>query len=103
MCSLCGVLGAEAHWSEGEVPSRRRGSRPAAPGRQARIALVNRVVAPFGLRLRDFAGAGYVLAGPTGKSEVVATLGQLWPAARRLSGQRFDPLDPALLARLDRP
>ena len=102
MCSLCGVLGAEAHWSEGEVPSRRKRRQPAAPARQARIELVNRIVGPFKLRLRDFGGAGYVLAGPTGKSEVVPTLGQVWPAARRLAGRPFDPLDPALLALLGR-
>ncbi len=103
MCSLCGVLGAEAHWSEGEVPSRRKGRQPAAPSRHARIGLVNRVLAPFRLTLRDFGGVGYVLAGPTGKSEVVPTLGQLWAAARRISGRRFDPLDPTLLAKLGRP
>ena len=103
MCSLCAILGAEAHWSEAEAPSRRKGRRPAPPARRARIDLVNRVVRPFGLKLRDFAGAGYVLSGPTGKSEIVATLGQLWPAAGRLAGRRFDPLDRALLAKLDRP
>ena len=43
MCALCGVL-LEEHWAEGEGGRR---------GRTLRVALVNRVLGHFGLRLDD--------------------------------------------------
>jgi hypothetical protein len=35
----------------------------------------------------------------TGKSEIVANLAALWPAAEVLAGRPFDPLDPKILDR----
>ena len=86
MCALCGVLLNE-HWAEQD------GGRRA---RVFRVALLNRVLAHFGLRLDDWGGRVYVLRDRKGGSAVVADLGALWVEAERLAGRPLDPLDPAL-------
>ncbi len=104
MCSLCGVLGGDDHWSDAVArpgvftvnitpPDRRR-------ERARRIDRANRILNRFGLSLSDWQGTSYVLATATGKSEVVDNLAHLWPAAERLSGRSFDPLAPEFLDRL---
>jgi hypothetical protein len=90
VCALCGVLLTE-HWAE------------AGGGRRARarrVALVNRVLAHYGLALGDWGGRTYVLRDRKGRSAVVADLGSLWAEAERLAGRPLDPLDPALVAAL---
>ena len=113
MCGLCGMFAGERHWTEraaspaifggtgdggGDVPLRITPARE----RQERVRLVNRVLDPFGLVLAEWAAASYVLRTKTGRSEMVPDLGALWPAAERLLGRPFDPLDPAFLARFAR-
>ena len=108
MCGLCGVLGAETHWSD--AAARPEAFRRAAPGspptrrqeRQQRIALTNRILRHYGLQLADFQGQSYVLRGATGRQAVVPHLVGIWAAAERLAGRPCDPLDPALLAALER-
>jgi hypothetical protein len=90
MCALCGVL-LDEHWSEQGSSRRTRGFR---------VALVNRVLAPFGLRLDDWAGRVYILRDRKGRSVVVDNLGVLWAQAERLAGRPLDPLDPELVAAL---
>ena len=87
MCALCGVLLSE-HWAE-EGSGRR--------ARVFRVALVNRVLAHYGLELSDWAGSVYTLRDRKGRSTVVADLGTLWLEAERMAGRPLDPLDPALL------
>ena len=89
MCGLCGVLLKE-HWAED-------GGRRA---RVFRVALLNRVLAHYGLELGDWGGRIYVLRDRKGRSAVVEELGTLWVEAERLAGRRLDPLDPALVASL---
>jgi hypothetical protein len=90
MCALCGVL-LEDHWAEAD------GGRRA---RVFRVALVNRVLGHFGLRLDDWGGRTYVLRDAKGRATVVANLGALWAEAERLAGRPLDPLDPALVRAL---
>jgi hypothetical protein len=106
MCGLCGIVGNAPHWTDG-VP------RPAAPGpsapdtptrrreRQERVRGLNRVLGPFGLTASDWQGHAYVIATRTGRSEIVDNTAHLWQAAARLRGRPCDPLDPALIARLE--
>ena len=89
MCALCGVLLSD-HWAES-------GGRR---GRALRVALVNRVLAHYGLRLDDWSGRTYVLRDGKGRSAVVPDLGSLWAEAERLAGRSLDPLDPGLVAAL---
>ncbi len=55
----------------------------------------------YGMALSDWQGAEFVLRSRTGASQIVGSLGDLWPAAERLSRTEIDPLDPALLDALD--
>ena len=90
MCVLCGVL-LDEHWAEQEGGRR---------GRVFRVALLNRVLAFYGLRLDDWSGRVWTLRDRKGRAAVVADLGSLWPEAERLAGGRLDPLDPELVAAL---
>ncbi len=89
MCVLCGALLSD-HWAEQD------GRR----ARLLRVAFANRVLQPFGLELRDWAGGVYLLADRKGRSAVVSDLGSLWAEAEKLHGRPLDPLDPTLLAAL---
>jgi hypothetical protein len=90
MCGLCGVLLSD-HWAEQDGGRR---------GRALRVALLNRVLDHFGLRLDDWSGSVYVLRDRKGASAVVADIGSLWFEAERLAGRKLDPLDSELLAAL---
>ena len=90
MCALCGVLLNE-HWAEQDGGRR---------GRVFRVALLNRVLGHYGLRLDDWSGRVWVLRDAKGRAVVVANLGAVWSEAEKLAGRPLDPLDPALLASL---
>ena len=55
----------------------------------------------YGLTLSDWQGTSYVLSTATGKTEIVDNLTHLWSAAEKLLGRPCDPLDPALVGRLE--
>ena len=102
MCGLCGVLGNQANWTDGP-PMPFSGARLTRRAqRLQRVRLVNIVLAQFGLALSDWQGAQYQLSSRTGRTEVVDNLAQVWQAAERILGQACDPLDPSLLARMER-
>ena len=56
----------------------------------------------MGLGLSEWSASSYVLRTKTGRSEMVSSLAELWPAAERLLGRPCDPLDPDLLSRMAR-
>jgi hypothetical protein len=90
MCSLCYAL-APDHWSE---------ARSNARARAARVHLANRVLGHFGLSLRDWARAWYVVADAKGKSTIARDLGSVWLAAEQTLGRPLSPLDSELIAAL---
>lgn len=103
MCSLCGVLGAEGHWTDAAGRPETFGERPTRrQERMARIALANRVLHPFRLRLGDFEGQSYVLRSATGRQAIVPDLTGMWAAAEQLAGRPCDPLDLDLVNALER-
>ncbi|MCP1547997.1 MULTISPECIES: hypothetical protein [Methylorubrum] len=106
MCSLCGVLGIETHWTDAVARpgtySRNDTARERRLERTRRIRLANRILSAHRLTLSDFQGRAYMLATATGKVEMIDTLAHLWPTAERLSGRAFDPLDEGLLAHMHR-
>jgi hypothetical protein len=91
------MFGVAEHWTDqsGAEAQRRRVER------QHRVRIANEVLALFGLRCADWQNR-FTLTGPTGKSVVVDNLGALWPAAEKLAGRPIDPLDPAVIARIER-
>ena len=97
MCGLCGLFGQADHWSDAaHVASDRTGQAE----RQHRVAVANRVLAQFGLKLAAWSNR-YTLTSRTGRMAVVDTIGALWPEAERLSGRACDPLDPQIVAALE--
>jgi hypothetical protein len=105
MCGLCGVLGADDHWTEAagntrafETSTRRRTRRQE---RLHRVAIGNKILARYGLQLSEWQGSSYVLRTRTGRSEIVPHLAALWPVAEALAGRPCDPLDPEIIAALE--
>jgi hypothetical protein len=104
MCSLCGVLGTEDHWTDASARPETFGGRARTTRRQERferIALANRILRHYRLTLGDFQGQSYVLRSATGRQELVPNLVGMWSAAEKLAGRPCDPLDPDLIAALE--
>lgn len=101
MCALCGVLAAEQHWSDPASRPSVFDSRRFPPTRRqerlGRIALANRVLAFYRLKLTDWQGQRFMLANQTGQTEMVEHLIALWPTAQLLAKRPCDPLDPDLV------
>ena len=103
MCGLCGILGSDSHWSDSasNPALAAAGSMTRRQERLRRAALASRVLNHYGLSLQDWQGSSYVLRGRTGRAEVVDHLGSLWPLAEAMAKRPCDPLDPALLEKLE--
>lgn len=106
MCSLCGVLGGGTHWTDAGAQSEAFRGRTVQPTRRQeraqRIALANRILRHYRLKLADFEGRSYVLRAATGRQAVVPDLVGMWAAAEQLAGRPCDPLDPDLIGALER-
>jgi hypothetical protein len=101
MCTLCGVFVGEAHWTEAS-PDAAKGGRTRRHERLHRVALANRILKQFGLKLGDWQGSAYLLAGQTGQTAIVASVAAVWPEAGRMHKQPIDPLDERLIDALER-
>lgn len=100
MCGLCGILNHADHWTSGPKDADDAGiSRPAADRHMHALA-ANDILSLFGLKLGSWAGR-YTLRSSTGKTAVVDNLGAIWVEAEKLTGHPCDPLDPAILAKLE--
>ena len=107
MCSLCGILGGRGHWTESasspEVFAGRTEVHTAGRERQQRTRILNIVLGHYGLSVSDWTAGKSVLRSATGRTALVDNVGELWPAAERLTGRALDPLDPVLLTALAPP
>jgi hypothetical protein len=105
MCALCGVIGGAEHWADAhDRPgsfTRNTGPVERRRERARRVVQANRLLVHFGLTLTDWRGAAFVLSTRTGRTRLVDNLAHLWIAAEALAGRPLDPLDPALLDRLE--
>ncbi len=104
MCSLCGMLAGEGHWSDssqspGAFPNRGKTHTPYRE-RQERTRIVNGVLSHYGLSVSDWEGRAYLMRSRTGQSALPENLSALWAAAETLLKKPCDPLDDALLERL---
>ncbi len=98
MCGLCGLFEGDVHWTDAD----RIGSPTVRQARLQRVALANRVLRHYRLKLADWQGSKYILSTPTGISEIVDNVAAVWPTAERLLGRSCDPLDPELISSLER-
>ena len=99
MCALCGVFSGEAHWTDASPD---RSARTRRHNRLHRVAQTNRVLRQYGLKLSDWQGSAYLLAGPTGQTAIVPSIAAVWPQAKLLRKQAIDPLDERLIEALER-
>jgi hypothetical protein len=95
MCGLCGTFGVAEHWTDGSSGA------TSSADRQHRLAVANRFLAIYGLKLADWSGR-FTLTSQTGGTAIIDHFGALWPAAERLTGQPCDPLDLELIGALNR-
>ena len=105
MCSLCAALGASRFWTDaaGHGAFRHNGGKlTLRHEREARVALLNRLLAPFGLRIRDWGGNSYVLQNHDGRRQNVYNLNGIWAAVDALIPGGCDPLDPRFLDTLSK-
>ena len=89
MCNACGFPAAPGHWTDAGAIS--AGDRLRL--RFARLAVVNRLLAPYGLSARDDgATPGLQLFAPGGEWVLVPDLDALWREASRLARGPVDPM-----------
>jgi hypothetical protein len=94
MCSACGFPALPGHWTD--AGALRPGSRLRL--RFARLAIINRLLAPYRLSAYDDgATPGLQLMAPGGERVLVSDLEKLWSEAARLAGTPIDPLSPSAL------
>jgi hypothetical protein len=92
MCSLCGALGQGPSWEqEGRDAddARWRLHRDAA----ATAAEVTRLLAPRRIKVTASPDFGFLVAFPTGRTEMTSGLGEMWHLLDRRSIAIPDPLD----------
>lgn len=93
MCALCGILGADGHWTVGAAPGAQSvDPRERRLARAAAVRAANRLLAPSRMTLRDWGGDAYVLRSATGAQAIVMDLAGVWTEAERLGGRSIDPL-----------
>jgi hypothetical protein len=100
VCGLCAALGASRNWTDaaGHDAFRRHGGKVTVrQEREARVALLNLLLAPSGLHIRDWGGNSYMLESRDGRRENVYNLNGIWAAVDALIPGGCDPLDPRLL------
>lgn len=94
MCSACGYPSRPGHWTDAGAAT--AGDRLRL--RFIRLAAINRLLAPWGLKAHDDGVTpGLQLFAPGGARELVVDLDGLWSAASRLAGTPVDPLSPRAL------
>jgi hypothetical protein len=98
MCGLCGVFLTETHWADSAVSD----ARTRRHERLHRVALTNRVLKHYGLKVGDWQGSAYLLSSQTGQTMVVPSIAAVWPAAEQLRKRALDPLNEALIDALER-
>jgi len=104
MCGLCGLFGVAVHWTDvAAAPDafKDQEERTIRQERFARIALANRILKHYGLKLSDVAGRSYLLTSATGKQAIVPDIMAMWTEAEKLLGRPCDPLDAGLIERLE--
>jgi len=95
MCGACGFPSRPGHWTEAGTTNPADRLRL----RYMRLALINRLLKPYGLSAMDNgAVAGYQLMAQGGRRVLCQDLEKLWQEAAKLAGEAIDPLSPRALA-----
>jgi len=99
VCLYCADLD-DVHWSD--LGGSGRGELSPAGVRMRRLQQLRELLAPYRWSV-DHPGSTrqLVVSMPTGSTELVGNLGELWILTDRLLAGSLDPLDPGLLTRLE--
>lgn len=99
MCLVCGFPEIEGDWTLAGLPVE---TGLVLFRRDSRLEALTNLLRPYGLTVRPASfGVGVIVAASTGPEVRVGTIDALWPAVQSLTGCLIDPLDPALLDRVD--
>jgi hypothetical protein len=96
VCSLCSALGASRYWTDAagrDAFRRHDGKVTRRQEREARVALLNLLLAQSGVGVRDWGGNSYVLQNRDGRRLNVYNLNGIWESVEALTSHRCDPLD----------
>jgi hypothetical protein len=90
---MCGIWGNTWHWTVAAAPADRAfASRPRLAVRAEQAAILSSITAASHVKISDWSGSSWLITGPSGATEVVETLSQVWESIERLSARRLDPL-----------
>jgi len=95
MCGVCGTLGGEEHWSSGAGRIQGNAALTRRAERAERIRVLNLVLRPTRVQVSDWQGRSFLVAGATGKQQVVDSLPHIWRAVQEITGRCIDPLAPS--------
>ena len=90
MCGLCGLT-QDHHWRGGSAGTEDAASYMLLRERVRLAALAAELLRPVRVTVEDFGGT-FIVRGPTGATEMVAGLPEVWRAAERVGGRCVDPL-----------
>lgn len=108
MCILCGEMVMNVHWTDQPLHNKAyRSKRTVVAGenqrerlrlRLRRVAIADKILKYYGIRIQDWNGSRYMLFSKTGIGKVVYDLGTMWQVAADMCHRTLDPLDPDFLA-----
>jgi hypothetical protein len=101
MCALCAALGASRGWHEraGRPESARSGRQIGVREERSRqVAILNQVLTPLAITVRDWSGSSYVVRNAAGRSAEATNPAAIWNSVDALAERPFDPLDPEWIA-----
>jgi len=108
MCILCGEMIMTVHWTDQPLHNKAyRAKRMIVAGenqrermrlRHRRVAIANKILNYYGLKIQDWNGSRYMIFDKKGTSNVVYDLGAMWRVAADMCHMTMDPLDPDFLA-----
>jgi hypothetical protein len=91
MCGLCGLTQADHHWRGSSTGTDGGAPHMLLRERLRLAALATALLRPVRVTVEDFGGT-FIVRSPTGASEMVAGLPEVWRAAERVGGRCVDPL-----------
>ncbi|ADG05639.1 hypothetical protein [Kyrpidia tusciae] len=105
MCVLCADLVTSVHWTEGvqkenDSDMAYAGSEDSRLHRRRRlemVAMLNQILAFYGLTVSDWNGVRFVVSDKKGQMVMAQNLSEVWQETERLSRRLPDPLDETLL------
>jgi hypothetical protein len=106
MCILCSSGYTPFHWAEEPLvdaaATAASANQRARRDRFVRADICREVLGHYGVGLRSQTGREYVVTDAKGRMEVAQSLSEVWATAVRFGADGLSPLDPSLIAAMDR-